>query len=102
MVPLEAMACGAAVVVSAVGGHLDTVADGVTGLLVPPRDPVALADRLRTLLASPGLRGSLGSAALRRVRSRYGWDSVAAETEAVYGQLREAIPVVGAGNGASS
>ncbi|MGB8997207.1 MAG: glycosyltransferase, partial [Pseudonocardiaceae bacterium] len=47
MVPLEAMACGVPVVASAVGGHLDTVLDGRTGALVAPRDPAALAQRLR-------------------------------------------------------
>jgi D-inositol-3-phosphate glycosyltransferase len=92
IVPLEAMACGAAVIVSAVGGHLDTVADGVTGLLVPPRDPAALAARLRLLLAEPGLRCSLSRAALHRIRSRYGWDTIAAQTAAVYGGLRERLP----------
>jgi glycosyltransferase involved in cell wall biosynthesis len=89
IVPLEAMACGTPVVVSAVGGHLDTVADGMTGLLVPPRDPAALAVRLRLLLAEPGLQRSLRRAALRRVRSRHGWDTIAAQTAAVYGGLRD-------------
>jgi glycosyltransferase involved in cell wall biosynthesis len=100
IVPLEAMACGAAVIASAVGGHLDTVIDGVTGLLVPPRDPVTLAARLRSLLAEPGLRTSLGSAGLDRARSRYSWDTIAAETEAVYGQLDETQPLVCAEDGA--
>jgi glycosyltransferase involved in cell wall biosynthesis len=58
IVPLEAMACGAAVIASSVGGHLDTVADGVTGLLVPPRDPGQLADRIRYLLAGPARPGA--------------------------------------------
>ena len=52
MVPLEAMACGVPVVASAVGGHTDTVVDGVTGVLVPPRQPGELARVLRDLLAS--------------------------------------------------
>jgi glycosyltransferase involved in cell wall biosynthesis len=84
IVPLEAMACGSAVVASAVGGHLDTVQDGVTGLLVPPRDPGALAERIARLLAQPRLRAELGGAGLRRVRTRYSWDQIAAETESVY------------------
>lgn len=87
MVPIEAMACGMPVVVSAVGGHLDTVADGVTGLHVPPRVPSALAGRLRRLLADPRLGPALGSAAATRVRERYGWNRIAAETEAVYNRL---------------
>jgi glycosyltransferase involved in cell wall biosynthesis len=71
-----------------VGGHLDTVADGVTGLLVPPRDPGALADRIRYLLADPELRRALGAAAAARASSRYSWARIAAETEAVYSGLR--------------
>src|SRR5436305_2257398 len=89
IVPVEAMACGSAVIASAVGGHLDTVADGVTGLLVPPRDPAALAGRLSRLLADPGWRRELGAAGAVRARARYSWDRIAAETEAVYACLRQ-------------
>jgi glycosyltransferase involved in cell wall biosynthesis len=85
--PVEAMACGVPVVVSAVGGHLDTVIDGVTGLHVPPRVPSALAGRLRRLLTDPRLGPALGSAAATRVRERYGWGRIAAETEAVYNRV---------------
>jgi glycosyltransferase involved in cell wall biosynthesis len=84
MVPLEAMACGVPVVASAVGGHLDTVLDGRTGALVPPRDPAALAQRLRELLADPARLAAIGSAAAIRARSRYGWDRIAAEMELLY------------------
>jgi glycosyltransferase involved in cell wall biosynthesis len=84
MVPLEAMACGVPVVASAVGGHLDTVLDGRTGALVPPRDPGALAQRLRELLADPARLAAVGSAAAIRARSRYGWDRIAVEMELLY------------------
>ena len=87
LTPLEAMACGVPVVVSAVGGHLDTVVDGVTGLHVPPRLPSALAGRLRTLLTDPRLGPTLGSAAAARMRERYDWSRIAAETETVYNRL---------------
>jgi D-inositol-3-phosphate glycosyltransferase len=84
---IEAMACGVPVVVSAVGGHLDTVVDGVTGLHVPPRVPSALAGRLRRLLTDPRLGATLGAAAARRARERYAWSRIAAETEAVYNRV---------------
>lgn len=87
MATLEAMACGMPVAVSAVGGHLDTVVDGVTGLHVPPRVPSALAGRLRRLFSDPRLGQVLGLAAARRVRERYGWSRVAGETEAIYGRV---------------
>jgi glycosyltransferase involved in cell wall biosynthesis len=89
IVPVEAMACGRAVVVSAVGGHLDTVEDGVTGRLVPSRDRAALAAALAQLLADPGLRRGLGAAGAARAAARYSWDKIAAETEAVYDRVRQ-------------
>ena len=84
IVPLEAMACGVPVVASAVGGMLDTVVDGVTGTLVTPRDPVALAEVIGPLLEAPSRRAEFARAGLDRVRSCYSWDRVAADTAAVY------------------
>jgi D-inositol-3-phosphate glycosyltransferase len=84
MVPLEAMACGVPVIASAVGGHLDTVIDGRTGALVPPRNPAALAQRLRELLADPARLAAIGSAAAARARAGYGWSRIAMETEVLY------------------
>jgi glycosyltransferase involved in cell wall biosynthesis len=84
IVPLEAMACGVPVVASAVGGMIDTVVDGVTGVHVPPRRPERLADTLRALLADPVRRADLGAAGVRRARERYTWDRVAEATLEVY------------------
>ena len=86
IVPLEAMACGRPVVAAAVGGLRDTVVDGATGLLVPPRDPAQLASALRMLLGSERGR-AFGAAGRRRVCSRYTWDRVAADTVKVYQRL---------------
>jgi len=59
----EAMSCGRAVIASAAGGAGEQIADGRTGLLVPPNDPEALAQRIGSLHESPERRASLGSAA---------------------------------------
>ena len=84
IVPLEAMACGVPVVATAVGGIRDTVVDGVTGRLVPPRDPAALGDAIASLLPDRRRRMALGRAGRERARARYTWDRVAADTERVY------------------
>jgi D-inositol-3-phosphate glycosyltransferase len=84
IVPLEAMACGVPVVASAVGSMLDTVVDCVTGALVTPRDPIALAEVVGPLLEAPSRRAEFARAGLERVRSCYSWDRVAAETAAAY------------------
>jgi glycosyltransferase involved in cell wall biosynthesis len=90
LVALEAMACGLPVVVAAVGGLIDTVLDGVTGIHVPPRRPDLLGEALHTLLSKPALRGELGAAGARRAMARYSWKSVAAETARVYQSARTA------------
>jgi len=87
IVPLEAMACGVPVVASAVGGMIDTVVDGMTGVHVPPRRPDLVAGALASLLADPARRQSLGSAGAERARTRYSWDLVARATLDVYRTL---------------
>ncbi|GAA4901520.1 glycosyltransferase involved in cell wall biosynthesis [Stackebrandtia albiflava] len=87
IVPLEAMACGRPVVASAVGGLLDTVSDGVTGLHVPPRDPEAVAAAVAELLHDPDRADKYGDAARRRAVEGYTWDGVAERTLAVYADV---------------
>jgi len=84
IVPLEAMACGVPVVASAVGGMIDTVVDGVTGVHVSPRDPDRVAEAARALLDDPERRAAFGRAGVRRARRLYDWDRVAGATLEVY------------------
>jgi glycosyltransferase involved in cell wall biosynthesis len=87
LTPLEAMACARPVVGSDVGGISYTVIDGKTGFLVPPRNPAALADRLRLVLADPVGRARLGEAARQRVLDHFTWPVVAERTAALYESL---------------
>jgi len=87
IVPLEAMACGVPVVASAVGGQIDSVVDGITGVHVPPRDPEALGAALSQLLAHPQRRARLGAAGARRARDRFAHDRIGAATRDVYAEL---------------
>jgi glycosyltransferase involved in cell wall biosynthesis len=80
----EATAYGRPVVASAVGGLLDHVQDGVTGLLVPPCDPSALRAALERLLGDRDLRERLGDAARARARARLDWEAVTRALVAVY------------------
>lgn len=80
----EAMAHGRPVVASAVGGLLDLVSDGVTGLHVPPGDVPALRAALERLLGNADLRRRMGDAGRERVRERFSWDAVTDATLAAY------------------
>jgi D-inositol-3-phosphate glycosyltransferase len=90
MLAVQAMACGTPVIASAVGGQVDAVVDGTTGILVPPGRPALLAQRIRQLLAHPMLLEAFSVAAADRARSRYSWDRIAHETLAVYDTARGA------------
>ena len=81
---LQAMATGRAVVATRVGGNTALVADGMTGLLVPPRDSAALAAAIGRLIDEPELAATLAARARRRVRSEFGVDQMLARVQSLY------------------
>jgi glycosyltransferase involved in cell wall biosynthesis len=84
VVLLEAMTYGTPVVASRIGGIPDIVEDGVSGLLVPPGDEVALAEALRRVVTDPHLAARLGAAGRDRVRTEFSWDAISTRWEQLY------------------
>jgi len=84
---LDAMCHGRAVVATAAGGIPEAVEDGVTGRVVPPRDPDALAAALVEVLGDPQRRDAMGAAGRRRFLERFTADRMVEETLAVYGEV---------------
>lgn len=87
MVAREAMAHGRPVVATGVGGLLDAVEDGVTGLLVSPRSPAELRAAIETLLRDRDLRLRLGTRAREVARERFSLESAARATLAVWREV---------------
>ena len=81
---LEAMATGAAVVATSVGGTPDALAHGACGSLVPPADSAALASAMVSLLRDPLERNRFGAAARARAVERYSEDAMVRTYEALY------------------
>ncbi len=86
---LEAMAMKKPVVASAVGGTPELVEPQITGLLIPPDDPVALAEAVLWLLSNPDIATKMGPAGYERVQQSFCIESVVTKTETVYDQLIE-------------
>lgn len=84
---LEAAACGRAIVTSDVPGCREVVTHGLNGLLVPPRDPAALADALQALIDDPPRRARMGAAGRRRVESEFTAEFLVGQQLALYRDL---------------
>ena len=91
-VALEAMAARRAVVATKVDGTPEAVTHGWTGVLVPPSNPVVLAQAIERLLRDPALRRKYGDAGRLKVEQRFGLDRMVKETQAMY---REALAEAG-------
>jgi len=87
---LEAMATGLAVVATRVGGTPEVVVDGECGLLVPARDPRALAAALDAVLSSDSTRRRLGACARARVERQFSIDRMVADYASVYSEMVQA------------
>lgn len=81
---LDAMACGKPVIATTAGGMPEVVADGESGILVPPRDDAALAAAIVRLLKDPPLRAAMGAAGERRVRERFSSERMVQDTLDLY------------------
>jgi glycosyltransferase involved in cell wall biosynthesis len=85
--PLEAMACGTPVIGADVGGIRYSVADGETGILVPPKDELAVALALARLKRHPDLAERMGGAGLIRARKMFTWARVSASLTDIYARV---------------
>jgi alpha-maltose-1-phosphate synthase len=87
IINLEAMACHTPVVASAVGGIKEVVLPEVTGYLVPPAEPRALAEAINRVLRNPSHAREMGLAGRRRVEEHFSWASIARKTLGMYQEL---------------
>jgi len=87
IVNLEAMACGTAVVASKIGGIPEVVADGETGLLVPPEDPYSLANALNELARDRARADAMGRAGRKRAIAHFDWAAIATQTAHLYTEI---------------
>ena len=86
---LEAMACGAPVVATTVGGCPEVIEDGTNGLLVPPKEPPALTEAIDTLLTDADMRDRFGTNARQTILDRYTWETITDVFEREYRLARE-------------
>ncbi|ADI65816.1 glycosyltransferase family 4 protein [Trichormus azollae] len=91
LVAVEAMASGTPVIASDVGGLQFTVVNENTGLLVPPQDVAAFSNAIDRILGNPQWRAQLGQSGNRRVMSKFSWDGVASQLDALYTQLLQPV-----------
>lgn len=84
---IEGMAQGVVPVVTDAGGSAELIEANVSGLIVPPGDPTALADAFSRLLADDALRERMGMAAIQRIQGHFNVDATVAQTLAVYREI---------------
>ena len=92
MTAVEAMACGTPVVGASVGGLKYSILDGRTGFLVPPNDPVILAERVRAVCCSSRLAERFASLSVRRAHALFRWERVAHSLAGLYQEVERSTP----------
>jgi glycosyltransferase involved in cell wall biosynthesis len=92
VVLLDAMSYGIPAIASRVGGIPDIIQDGVSGLLVPPADPLALANAIERVAGDPALAKRLADAGRARLRTHFSWDVITQKWDAVYRTVSAALP----------
>jgi len=92
VVLLDAMSYGIPAIASRVGGIPDIIEDGVSGLLVPPADPQALANAIERVAGDPALAKRLADAGRARLRTHFSWDVITKKWDAVYRTVSAALP----------
>lgn len=90
--PLEAMACGTPVIGSNVGGIKYSVQDGKTGFLVPPNDPIALAEKIQLLISDEKLMREMKENSIKRVNTHFTWAKVSMSVAALYKKIE--VPAI--------
>src|SRR2546422_223907 len=89
---LDAMSYGIPAIASRVGGIPDIIEDGVSGLLVPPADPEALAAAIERVARDPAYAKRLADAGRERLRTHFSWDVITAKWDAVYSAVSARRP----------
>lgn len=89
---LDAMSYGIPAIASRVGGIPDIIEDGVSGLLVPPADPQALAEAIERVATDPAYAKRLAEGGRERLRTHFSWDVITAKWEAVYRTVSASLP----------
>ena len=92
VVLLDAMSYGIPAIASRVGGIPDIIEDGVSGLLVPPGDPQALANAIERVAGDPALAKRLADAGRARLRTHFSWDVITQQWDAVYRTVSAGLP----------
>jgi glycosyltransferase involved in cell wall biosynthesis len=87
IVNVEAMACGTPVIASDIEGIRDIIESGKSGILVPPDDPIKLAEAIQFLLDNDDIRIKFGAEGRKKVEKEFSWDVIVARLLEIYKEI---------------